>query len=179
MKFQVSQSALVTLEDEDVLAASRYSPPQLPLWSLGSEMEFAKVDTELARNWHVIDELCTKHLACIWRRISLLKTVRHLFTSSIDESTLDSPEAMTAYDEMRMRKTFLDNIDMSIVGLPVRVLDVIHRNFLILTAHWVELNVPAEVKLSLDARATRLERICEQFYFIQLNCEFFIYLGNN
>lgn len=152
--------------DEDDLVATTYVPPTLPLLSIGSEMAFQQVHDDISAKWVVIDDLCAQHLSCLWRRLVILKTARDLWAYSAEPASNNSPEALSRFDENSMRKKLFDTIDDSIVNVPVRVLDVIVKQFLQLTDHWYyELRASPDVMLAVHARAFKINQICKISFF--------------
>ena len=152
--------------DADDLVATTYVLPSFPLLSIGSEMAFLQVDDDISAKWVVIDDLCTQHLSCLWRRLVILKTARDLWAYSAETPSNNSAEALSRSNENSMRKKLFDTIDDSIVNVPVRVLDVIVKQFLSLTEHWYyELRASPDVMLAVHARAFKLNQICKLSLF--------------
>ena len=150
--------------DEDQEIASAYSPPSFPVLTIGSELQFQQVEDDVCAKWLAVDNLCSTHLSCLWQRLVILKTVRDLWAYSSEPPSDNSPEALSRFEENLSRTKFFAKIDDSVLGVPVRVLDAVARQFLRLSEHWDSLCAPPEVKVALNARALKLSHICKKFY---------------
>ena len=144
--------------------ASLYRPPHFPVLNIGPEMDFLGVPNDISAKWHVVDDLCAKHLACIGRRLVLLKTVRNLWITSYDSPSNNSPEALSGYEEISLRKSLFDKVDDSIVSVPIRVLETLVNQFMRLAAHWNDICVPNDVSIALKARAYELTQISNSLF---------------